>query len=336
MPPQGPSPALFFDTMGAYQRTEALRAAIELDLFSLLAPGRQTATELANACQAAPRGIRILADHLAILGFLHKHDDRYELTADSRAFLDRESAAYVGGAVGFLLAPELRESFQQLTGGRAAGAARRSPTKVPSPTTTQFGSSSPRHGSANADAGPVACGPGWRRYGTTAAGARRRRGARVVRYCGIADRYRQAHITALDLSNVLAVAAENAQRAGVAEHYALRPGSAFEVDWGGPYDIVLLPNFLHHFDVPTCEQLAAKGVRGSRTGRPSTYARIHPRARSHHTSIDRRLRGGDARHHGPWRRLYVCGIPGCFCPVRVHSQRVLRASADDSTGRGIV
>ncbi len=74
----------------------------------------------------------------------------------------------------------------------------------------------------------------------------------------IADHYRQAHVTALDWPNVLAVASENALRAGVAERYALRPGSAFEVDWGGPYDIVLLTNFLHHFDVPTCEQLASK------------------------------------------------------------------------------
>jgi hypothetical protein len=38
----------------------------------------------------------------------------------------------------------------------------------------------------------------------------------------------------------------------------LRPGSAFDVDWGGPYDVVLLTNFLHHFDIPTCEKLAAK------------------------------------------------------------------------------
>src|SRR5271167_751894 len=91
MPPQGPSPALFFDTISAYQRTEALRAAIELDLFSLVAAGRHTATELASACHAAPRGIRILADHLTIIGFLHKHDDRYELTADAKTFLDRES-----------------------------------------------------------------------------------------------------------------------------------------------------------------------------------------------------------------------------------------------------
>jgi 2-polyprenyl-3-methyl-5-hydroxy-6-metoxy-1,4-benzoquinol methylase len=74
----------------------------------------------------------------------------------------------------------------------------------------------------------------------------------------ILDRYPQAHVTALDWPNVLAVAEENAHRAGVAGRHALRPGSAFEVAWGGPYDIVLLTNFLHHFDIPTCEQLAVK------------------------------------------------------------------------------
>jgi hypothetical protein len=29
------------------------------------------------------------------------------------------------------------------------------------------------------------------------------------------------------------------------------------VAWGGPYDVVLFTNFLHHFDAPTCERLAA-------------------------------------------------------------------------------
>src|SRR5262249_19352681 len=110
---QGPSPALFFDTISAYQRTEALRAAIELDLFSHMAAGRHTAAPLAAGCQAAPRGIRILADFLTILGFLQKNGDRYELTADTKVFLDRASPAYLGGAVGFMLAPELTETFKR-------------------------------------------------------------------------------------------------------------------------------------------------------------------------------------------------------------------------------
>ena len=36
------------------------------------------------------------------------------------------------------------------------------------------------------------------------------------------------------------------------------PGSAFEVEYGGPYDVVLLTNFLHHFDPATCTALLKK------------------------------------------------------------------------------
>src|SRR5581483_311786 len=62
MSAQGPSPLLFFDTVNAFQRTEALRSAIELNLFTQVAAGRRTAAQIAEACQASPRGVRILAD----------------------------------------------------------------------------------------------------------------------------------------------------------------------------------------------------------------------------------------------------------------------------------
>jgi cyclopropane fatty-acyl-phospholipid synthase-like methyltransferase len=68
----------------------------------------------------------------------------------------------------------------------------------------------------------------------------------------------QAEVTAVDWSNVLEVAKENAQLAGVSERYQTRPGSAFDVDYGTGYDIVLLTNFLHHFDPETCEALLRK------------------------------------------------------------------------------
>jgi 2-polyprenyl-3-methyl-5-hydroxy-6-metoxy-1,4-benzoquinol methylase len=54
------------------------------------------------------------------------------------------------------------------------------------------------------------------------------------------------------------VALDNATKAGVRERYDMLPGSAFEVDFGGPYDAVLLTNFLHHFDEPTCVGLLKK------------------------------------------------------------------------------
>jgi hypothetical protein len=54
------------------------------------------------------------------------------------------------------------------------------------------------------------------------------------------------------------VAKENASKSGVADRYNTIEGSAFEVDLGTGYDIVLLTNFLHHFDPPTNETLLRK------------------------------------------------------------------------------
>src|SRR5262249_50405818 len=46
------------------------------------------------------------------------------------------------------------------------------------------------------------------------------------------------------------------------DRYSTIEGSAFEADFGAGYDLVLLTNFLHHFDPPTCEVLLRK-VRAS-------------------------------------------------------------------------
>jgi hypothetical protein len=51
-----PMPALVFETLTAYQRTAALRAAIELGLFRALGEGPGDVTSLALACSASERG----------------------------------------------------------------------------------------------------------------------------------------------------------------------------------------------------------------------------------------------------------------------------------------
>jgi ubiquinone/menaquinone biosynthesis C-methylase UbiE len=68
----------------------------------------------------------------------------------------------------------------------------------------------------------------------------------------------QASIVALDWPSVLEVARENARNAGVADRYSTIEGSAFDVDYGTDFDLVLLTNFLHHFDAPTNETLLRK------------------------------------------------------------------------------
>ncbi|MGH9650659.1 MAG: methyltransferase family protein, partial [Terriglobales bacterium] len=110
-----PSPVLFFETINAYQRTAALKTALELNLFTTIGEGAATAPELARRCQAAERGIRILCDYLVVVGFLTKDGNRYGLTPDTATFLDRRSPAYLGGTIGFLGSPMLTGGFQDLT-----------------------------------------------------------------------------------------------------------------------------------------------------------------------------------------------------------------------------
>src|SRR5437879_13586494 len=110
-----PTPALLFDTLNAHQRTEAIKAAIELGLFTAIAEGKTSAGEIAAACDASQRGTRILCDYLVIIGFLTKQDDKYGLTADSAMFLDKNSPAYMGTVIEFMLSPMLTDNFNDLT-----------------------------------------------------------------------------------------------------------------------------------------------------------------------------------------------------------------------------
>src|SRR5215510_4061685 len=114
-PMHQPSPQLFFETVNAYQRSASLKAAIELNLFSLIGQGKNTSRDLAPACGASERGVRILCDYLVVIGFLSKEGQIYRLTPDSAAFLDRNSPAYLGSAVEFLLSPMLTNAFQDIT-----------------------------------------------------------------------------------------------------------------------------------------------------------------------------------------------------------------------------
>lgn len=61
-----------------------------------------------------------------------------------------------------------------------------------------------------------------------------------------------------ELGQPLEVAKSNARAAGVLSRYETLAGSAFDADYGGPYDIVLPTNFLHHFDPQDCSRLLRK------------------------------------------------------------------------------
>lgn len=246
-----PSPILFFDTLIAYQNTAALKAALELKLFTAIGQAGATAAELAARCTAAERGIRMLADYLTILGFLEKNEGRYSLTRDSAAFLDEKSPAYAGGASAFLLSPAITGAFDEL-----AAAARKGGTAL-----SPEGTMAPEHpvwidfarGMA-----PMMIPPAQALAELLALDAARP--SRILDIAAghgvygiaIAQKNPRAQIVAVDWAPVLKVARENAVNAGLADRFSTIEGSAFEVDLGSEYDVVLVPNFLHHFDPTTC------------------------------------------------------------------------------------
>jgi ubiquinone/menaquinone biosynthesis C-methylase UbiE len=254
---QQPSPQLFFQTINAHQRTEALKAAIELEVFTAIGEGNTTAAEIAKRCQTSEKGMRILCDFLTIMEMLTKEGDRYALTLDSATFLDKRSPAYIGGATEFMCSPLLTDGVKHM-----AAAVRRGGTVMEN----------------NGTIGPE--NPVWIKF-ARAMGALMALPAQLMAKLvdptadrklkildiaaghglfgiAFATQNPQAEITALDWKAVLEVAKENAAKAGVSDRYQTIEGSAFDVEFGTGYDLVLLTNFLHHFDPPTCETLLRK------------------------------------------------------------------------------
>lgn len=254
---QQPSPQLFFQTINAYQRTEALRGAIELEVFTAIGEGNTTAAEIASRCQTSEKGMRVLCDYLTIMEMLTKQDNHYGLTLDSSVFLDKRSPAYLGGATEFLCSPMLTEGSHHI-----AEAVRKGGTVMENDGT--IGPENPIWVKFARAMAPMMALPAQLIAKLVDPNADRKlkildiAAGHGLFGIGFATHNPQAEVTALDWKAVLEVAKENAQQAGVADRYRTIEGSALDVDYGSGYDLVLLTNFLHHFDRPTCESLLQK------------------------------------------------------------------------------
>jgi ubiquinone/menaquinone biosynthesis C-methylase UbiE len=254
---QQPSPQLFFQTINAHQRTEALKAAIELEAFTAIGEGNTTAAQIAKRCETSERGMRILCDFLTIHGMLTKQDGQYGLTLDSATFLDKRSPAYLGSAVEFLCSPMLTEGSKHI-----AEAVRKGGTAMENDGT--IGPDNPVWVKFARGMAPMMALPA--QLIAKLVDPNPDRKLKILDIAAghglfgiaFATNNPQAEITAVDWNAVLEVAKENAQKAGVADRYHTIAGSAFDVEFRSGYDLVLLTNFLHHFDPPTNETLLRK------------------------------------------------------------------------------
>ena len=253
----GVSPELFWDTISGYQRTAALKAAIELEIFTAIDSGNLTATAIADSTDSSARGVRILCDSLTVLGFLIKSGDAYHLTPSSATFLSKNSPMYIGSITDFITSDYLKRGFDTATeavrggGTVVSGEASLDPeapmwvTFAKAMMPMMFPAAEAISAHIGGDSGrtlkvlDIAAGHGI--FGVT-----------------VAKNFPNSEIHAVDWKNVLEVARENAEKFGVSGRYHTIEGSAFEVDFGEGYDVVLLTNFLHHFDLPTCETILKK------------------------------------------------------------------------------
>ena len=251
--PGEPNPQLVWDTFNAYQRTAALRAAIELDLFTAIGEGATTAEALAQRCNGSQRGMRTLCDYLTVGGLLSKNANTYALTPTSAAFLDRHSPACMASMMDFMNSPELTSCFADLTetvrrGGTIRG---KGVNEAEFDAWVTFAKSMMplmKRASEFIAEETLRAIPFPRRVLDIAAG-------HGLFGIAVASKAPQAQIVAQDWPNVLEVAQANARSAEIADRYQLLPGDAFRVEFGAGYDVVLLTNFLHHFSEADCVAL---------------------------------------------------------------------------------
>jgi predicted nicotinamide N-methyase len=193
--------------------------------------------------------VRILCDYLTVHGFLEKHDDQYRLTASTELFLTTSSPAWMGSVVHFLCSPEMMGLFLDdpvafVRNGGSPGLASVAPdnpiwikfAKAMVPFVAPVANDITQWSTPPKRVLDIAAGHGM--FGIA-----------------VAKAIPGAEITAIDWQAVVEIAVENAAQAGVEGRYHAVPGSAFEIEWGTGFDLILLTNFLHHFDQETCVDL---------------------------------------------------------------------------------
>lgn len=234
-------------TQIAMTAARAIMAGSTLGLFEAIAEGHVTADAIATACKTDPRATKTLADTLVAVGYLELRAERYR-----NARIVRE----------WLLGPRSLKgklAFQALEWSMLGGLE----------DFVRTGAALDLHATLDAE--------GWARYQegmrALAAGiapmfakhvpvpkAPRRMldvgGAHGLYAAALCARHPTLSAEVLELPEAIASAAPILARADASGRVRHRAGDVLAGDLGGPYDLVLMNNLVHHFDAAQNEAIA--------------------------------------------------------------------------------
>lgn len=257
-PKDGLTVGALHDILRGYVKTALLRTAMQLRVFDEFADGPRGAADLAARLGTDERGMRILLDALTAIGLLRADPQGYRLVDGGEELLVSSGSRFFGGAVRIGASDWEWDAQKNLVDAvRKGGTVADTHALTPefdywedfANHTSWF-----NNGAADlmaeqlepwaADREPVnvldiACSHG--SYGFF-----------------LAQRNPRVQLSCVDWPNILEITKKNAERLGLADRTDFIPGDMFEVDFGGPYDIVMLTNVLHHFREEKATELLAR------------------------------------------------------------------------------
>lgn len=250
----------------AVRRAGVLCAGLDLAVFDTMADGPADPESVAAQLGIPPRGVRVLLRALAAIEMLSTDGERFWLAPGVERLLVRSSPGFFGDTLRLAVSRYEWEALGRLSdaverGGTVLDTNAETPeypfwedlARNPTPHTPLVAdlladALAPWAGSRERlDVLDVACGHGL--YGYT-----------------LAQRNSQARVRSVDWANVLEFSRDHAERMGVLDRVELTPGDMFEVPLGGPYDLSLITNVLHHFSAERAEAMLRRLAEATRPG----------------------------------------------------------------------
>jgi ubiquinone/menaquinone biosynthesis C-methylase UbiE len=261
------------DDLWAARESQVLIAGVDLDVFTYISHGHDTAEAVADAIGAPLRGVRRLLDALVGIEYLTKEGGRYGLDPLTARYLVRDKPEYVGGMVDELKL--LWRSWANLSEvvrtGRPVSRWDDEDTArdmFPRLVSALFPMSL---GSARAAAAVLAeQDPPIRSVLDVGAGS-------GVWSIPVAERIPAATVTALDFPEVLPITRRFAEEHGVGDRFTYRPGNLRDVDFGtDEYDLVTAGYVIQTEGAERGRDLVARAHRALRPGGRLLIAEMIP------------------------------------------------------------